>query len=107
MLQGPRKGHFTNKEREVTAGEAPGPAVEHGVDGMGVGPREREHARGDLGHLAVPLPPAPRHAEAVPRGERVGTYAVHLDPDCAAAAVVVDGDGGPPLGPRRRSRRPR
>jgi hypothetical protein len=61
---------LSDEQREVAACEATGPAVEHGVDGVRVGTRQREQARDDLGHLPVPLPPVALHAEAVSRNQK-------------------------------------
>jgi len=98
---------YADEQREIAACEATGPAVEHGVDGVRVGRRQREHARGDLGHLPVPLPPVALHAEEVPRRERRGADAVHVGADPATAAVEVDGHGRSTLRPRRRTGRAR
>jgi len=98
-------GLYADEQREIAACEATGPAVENGVDGVRVVRRQREHARGDLGHLPVPLPPVALQAEAVPRRERRGADAVHLGADPATAAVEVDGHGRPTLRSRRRAGR--
>jgi hypothetical protein len=99
------RGAYADEEREIAAGEAAGPAVEHGVDGVRVGGGQREHARGGLGHLPVPLPPGALHAQAVPRGERRGADAFHLGAGRPAAAVEVDGHRGAALRPGRRTGR--